>query len=103
MIIIEKMKVDIYTPMPIAMSNNYKDNLIDNLIYIRDKIRTRYNQEPVLSCSTATDYYLERLFKSEKIYKRDFNNTTFWAMPLYVTSPESGYIYFSIKENNNDK
>ena len=103
MIIVSKVKVNVYTPTSIADTADFKNKLIDDLVIARDKIRDKYNQDPTLTCSVITDYFLEWLFKPEGIYKKKNDKTTLWAMPLDPIAPATGYIYFNIKEKNNDK
>ena len=94
--LINSFEWNINLPGSIANSDTNKDNFVDRIIDVRDKISERFDEYPVIGVSPTTYNWIKRLFGNEISFLEAVDKTMFWGCELRRVDMRDGLFDFYI-------
>lgn len=97
--LVDTLEQNIYLVGSIAESDVFKNEFVDTLLDVRNKIDDEYGVIPVMGMSKNTLCWLKRLFGMDSSYSETENAKFFWLMEIRVLDMRDGLIDFYIDNN----
>lgn len=94
------LEQSIYHPVWAISNDNFKDELVDKILKIRDDVEDKYGTYPVMAMSKNTFVWFKRLFGKDSSYKETLNDVHFWLMNIAQLDMRDGLIDFYIDNSN---
>ena len=92
------LEQNIYTPASIVSMNDFKDEFVDRLLEIRDKVEDKYGVIPTLAMSQNTFAWFKRLSKTDGAWIETIEKTSVWVMNIVMLDMKNGLFDFYLED-----
>lgn len=82
----------------IVNSDNFKDELVDKILDIRDDTHDKFGVFPIICVSANTYNWMKRLFGNEISFLETIDKTIFWCCELRRFDMKDGLFDFYLDE-----
>lgn len=96
--LVGSMEQSIYVNGSIANSDDFKDEFVDKILEIRDKVDDEYGKLPFMGMSRNTFIWFKGLFSKDMAYVETTTNTLFWLMDVRLLDMRDGLFDFYLED-----
>ena len=98
MVLINSFAQNISLPGSIVNTDNFKDELVDKILDVRDEIHDKFHDFPIIGVSVNTYNWMKRLFSNEITFLETVDKTIFWGCELRRIDMRDGLFDFYVEE-----